>query len=180
MAHFFWTVLLPAVALDLLLGDPHWMPHPVRWMGRTISVLERLLRRIFPKTPAGERGAGNRFSAGSSHPVWRRQRLILWGLGQVSPWLSWVVQLWFTYQLLAARSLQKESMAVCYPLKKHDLDGARQAVSRIVGRDTQALDETGVAKAAVETVAENTCDGVTAPLIFLFLGGCPPGWLTRP
>ncbi len=66
-------------------------------------------------------------------------------------------------------------MAVCYPLKKHDLEGARQAVSRIVGRDTQALDETGVAKAAVETVAENTCDGVTAPLIFLFLGGLPAG-----
>ena len=66
-------------------------------------------------------------------------------------------------------------MAVYYPLKKHDLEGARQAVSRIVGRDTQALDETGVAKAAVETVAENTCDGVTAPLIFLFLGGLPAG-----
>lgn len=175
MSHFFWTVLLPAVALDLLLGDPHWMPHPVRWMGRTISGLETLLRRLFPKTPGGERWAGvvlvlalpTLFGGGSA--------LILWGLGQVSPWLSWVVQLWFTYQLLAARSLQKESMAVYYPLKAHDLEGARRAVSRIVGRDTQALDETGVAKAAVETVAENTCDGVTAPLIFLFLGGLPAG-----
>lgn len=175
MSHFFWTVLLPAVALDLLLGDPHWMPHPVRWMGRTISGLETLLRRLFPKTPGGERGAGivlalvlpTLFGGGSA--------LILWGLGQVSPWLSWVVQLWFTYQLLAARSLQTESMAVYYPLKAHDLEGARRAVSRIVGRDTQVLDETGVAKAAVETVAENTCDGVTAPLIFLFLGGLPAG-----
>ena len=86
-----------------------------------------------------------------------------------------MVQLWFSYQLLAARSLQKESMAVYSPLKAHDLEGARRAVSRIVGRDTQALDETGVAKAAVETVAENTCDGVIAPLIFLFLGGLPAG-----
>ena len=175
MSHYFWSVLLPAVVLDLLLGDPHWMPHPVRWMGRTISGLEKLLRRLFPKTPGGERGAGivlalvlpTLFGGGSA--------LILWGLGQVSPWLSWVVQLWFTYQLLAARSLQTESMAVYYPLKAHDLEGARRAVSRIVGRDTQALDETGVAKAAVETVAENTCDGVTAPLIFLFLGGLPAG-----
>lgn len=175
MTHYFWTVLLPAVFLDLLLGDPHWMPHPVRWMGRTISGLEPLLRRLFPKTPGGERGAGivlalvlpTLFGGGSA--------LILWGLGQVSPWLSWVVQLWFTYQLLAARSLQTESMAVYYPLKAHDLEGARRAVSRIVGRDTQALDETGVAKAAVETVAENTCDGVIAPLIFLFLGGLPAG-----
>lgn len=175
MAHFFWTVLLPAAVLDLLLGDPHWMPHPVRWMGRTISVLERLLRRLFPKTPAGERGAGIVLALALPILFGGSSALILWGLGQVSPWLSWVVQLWFTYQLLAARSLQKESMAVCYPLKKHDLEGARQAVSRIVGRDTQALDETGVAKAAVETVAENTCDGVTAPLIFLFLGGLPAG-----
>lgn len=175
MAHFFWTVLLPAAVLDLLLGDPHWMPHPVRWMGRTISVLERVLRRLFPKTPAGERGAGIVLALALPILFGGGSTLILWGLGQVSPWLSWVVQLWFTYQLLAARSLQKESMAVYYSLKKHDLEGARQAVSRIVGRDTQALDETGVAKAAVETVAENTCDGVTAPLIFLFLGGLPAG-----
>ena len=175
MAHFFWTVLLPAAALDLLLGDPHWMPHPVRWMGGTISVLERLLRRIFPKTPAWERGAGIILAMALPILFGSGSALILWVLDQVSPWLSWVVQLWFTYQLLAARSLQKESMAVCYPLKKHDLKGARQAVSRIVGRDTQTLDETGVAKAAVETVAENTCDGVTAPLVFLFLGGLPAG-----
>lgn len=175
MSHFFWTVLLPAVALDLLLGDPHWMPHPVRWMGRTISGLEKLLRRLFPKTPAGERGAGIVLAVALPTLFGGGSALILWGLGQVSPWLSWAVQLWFTYQLLAARSLQTESMAVYYPLKAHDLEGARRAVSRIVGRDTQALDETGVAKAAVETVAENTCDGVTAPLIFLFLGGLPAG-----
>lgn len=175
MSHCFWTVLLPAVALDLLLGDPHWMPHPVRWMGRTISGLEPLLRRLFPKTPGGERGAGIVLALALPTLFGGGSALILWGLGQVSPWLSWVVQLWFTYQLLAARSLQTESMAVYYPLKAHDLEGARRAVSRIVGRDTQALDETGVAKAAVETVAENTCDGVTAPLIFLFLGGLPAG-----
>lgn len=175
MTHFFWTVLLPAVVLDLLLGDPHWMPHPVRWMGRTISALERLLRRLFPKTPAGERGAGIVLALALPALFGGGCALMLWGLGQLSPWLSWAAQLWFTYQLLAARSLQKESMAVYPPLKAHDLEGARQAVSRIVGRDTQALDETGVAKAAVETVAENTCDGVTAPLIFLFLGGLPAG-----
>lgn len=175
MSHYFWTVLLPTVALDLLLGDPHWMPHPVRWMGRTISGLETLLRRLFPKTPGGERWVGVVLALALPTLFGGGSALILWGLGQVSPWLSWVVQLWFSYQLLAARSLQKESMAVYSPLKAHDLEGARRAVSRIVGRDTQALDETGVAKAAVETVAENTCDGVIAPLIFLFLGGLPAG-----
>lgn len=175
MSHFFWTVLLPAVALDLLLGDPHWMPHPVRWMGRTISGLETLLRRLFSKTPVGERWAGIVLALALPTLFGGGSALILLGLERVSPWLSWVVQLWFTYQLLAARSLQTESMAVYFPLKAHDLEGARRAVSRIVGRDTQALDETGVAKAAVETVAENTCDGVTAPLLFLFLGGLPAG-----
>lgn len=175
MSHFFWTVLLPAVALDLLLGDPHWMPHPVRWMGRTISALEKLLRRLVPKTQTGERGAGILLALVMPLLFGGGSALILWGLDRLNPWLSWAVQLWFTYQLLAARSLQKESMAVYYPLKTHDLEGARRAVSRIVGRDTQALDETGVAKAAVETVAENTCDGVTAPLLFLCLGGLPAG-----
>lgn len=175
MSHYFWTVLLPAVALDLILGDPHWMPHPVRWMGRTISGLETLLRRLFPKTPGGERGAGIVLALALPTLFGGGSALVLLVLERVSPWLSWVVQLWFTYQLLAARSLQTESMAVYYPLKAHDLEGARRAVSRIVGRDTQALDETGVAKAAVETVAENTCDGVTAPLLFLFLGGLPAG-----
>lgn len=175
MSHFFWTVLLPAVALDLLLGDPHWMPHPVRWMGRTISALEKVLRRLFPKTQTGERGAGILLALVMPLLFGGGSALILWGLGRWNPWLSWAVQLWFTYQLLAARSLQKESMAVYSPLKTHDLEGARRAVSRIVGRDTQSLDETGVAKAAVETVAENTCDGVTAPLLFLCLGGLPAG-----
>lgn len=175
MSHDFWTVLLPAVALDLILGDPHWMPHPVRWMGRTISTLEGPLRRLFPKTSAGERGAGIVLALALPTLFGGGSALVLLVLERVSPWLSWVVQLWFTYQLLAARSLQTESMAVYYLLKAHDLEGARRAVSRIVGRDTQALDETGVAKAAVETVAENTCDGVTAPLLFLFLGGLPAG-----
>lgn len=171
----FFTVLLPAVLLDLALGDPRWLPHPVRWMGHLISALEGLLRRIFPESPAGERAAGAAlvllmlliFGGGSA--------LVLWGCGRVAPWLAWGVEVWFSFQLLSARDLQAEAMAVYPPLKSGDLEGARAAVSRIVGRDTSVLDETGVAKAAVETVAENTCDGVISPLIFLFLGGLPLG-----
>ena len=167
------TVLLPGVVLDWLLGDPHWMPHPVRWMGRAITWLEGVLRRVFPGTPAGERLAGALLALLIPAAFGGGSWLLLEGLRGLSPCLAWPVEVWFTYQLLAARALQKESMAVCPPLAAGDLAGAREAVSRIVGRDTQRLDEAGVVKAAVETVAENASDGVIAPLLYMLLGGAP-------
>ena len=171
----FFTVLLPAVLLDLILGDPRWLPHPVRWMGRTISALEPFLRRAFPKTHTGERIAGGALVLLMAVLFGGGSVLLLRLCGVASPWLAWGVEVWFSFQLLSARDLQAESMAVYPPLKSGDLEGARAAVSRIVGRDTSVLDGSGVAKAAVETVAENTCDGVISPLIFLFLGGLPLG-----
>ena len=173
------TVLLPGVVLDWLLGDPHWMPHPVRWMGRAITWLEGVLRRVFPGTPAGERLAGALLALLIPAAFGGGSWLLLEGLRGLSPCLAWPVEVWFTYQLLAARALQKESMAVCPPLAAGDLAGAREAVSRIVGRDTQRLDEAGVVKAAVETVAENTSDGVVAPLLFLAIGGAPLGFFYK-
>ena len=175
LALHFFMVVLPAVALDWLLGDPPWLPHPVRWMGRTIAALEPPLRRLFPPNKWGERGAGVLlvllmlllFGGGSA--------LLLFVLEKISPWLAWGVSVWFSYQLLSARDLQVESMAVYRPLKAGDLPLARTMVGRIVGRDTAALDEGGVTRAAVETVAENTGDGVIAPLLWLFLGGLPLG-----
>lgn len=172
-------VLLPAVLLDWVVGDPHWMPHPVRWMGRLIAWLEPVLRGLFPKTPGGERAAGCLLvlAVGLLFPLAGWALLALCGM--VAPWLAWGVEVWFTGQLLAARSLAKESMAVCLPLRAGDLAGARYAVSRIVGRDTDALDESGVTRAAVETVAENTSDGVIAPMLYLALGGLPLGLLYK-
>lgn len=171
----FFTVILPAAALDWLLGDPLWLPHPVRWMGRAIRALEGPLRRSFPKTPAGEGAAGLclvllmllTFGGGSL--------LVLKLCETLSPWLAWAVSVWFSYQLLSARDLQVESMAVYRPLKEGDLSQARTMVGRIVGRETAALDGAGVTRAAVETVAENTGDGVISPLVFLFVGGLPLG-----
>lgn len=174
-----WTVLLPAILLDLILGDPHWMPHPVRWMGAMIAGLENVLRGLLPKTPVGERLGGVLMALLVGGAFCGGSALLLWALALISPWLAWGVEVWLTYQLLAARALERESMAVYPCLVSGDLPAARTAVSRIVGRDTQSLDEAGVAKAAVETVAENTCDGVVAPLIFLWLGGLPLGMLYK-
>ena len=165
------AALLLGFLLDLLLGDPQWAPHPVRAIGRLIAGLERPLRGLFPKTPGGERLAGTALvvlvvglSAGAA---WG----LLFAAGLVSRWLAFGLEAVMSYQCLAARALRDESGKVYQALKTGTLDEARYAVSMIVGRDVDRLDETGVAKAAVETVAENTSDGVIAPLLFLALGG---------
>lgn len=165
------AALLLGFLLDLLLGDPNWAPHPVRAIGRLIAGLEKPLRGMFPKTPGGERAAGAALvvivvglSSGAA-----------WGLlalaGLAGDWLAFGLETVMSYQCLAARALRDESGKVYRALKDGTLDEARRAVSMIVGRDVDRLDRTGVAKAAVETVAENASDGVIAPLFFLALGG---------
>ncbi len=173
------SALALGFCLDLLLGDPHWAPHPVRLIGWLIAALEKALRQIFPDTKNGLLTAGVflvilvlGLSAGCTV-------LLLWLCTLVSPWLAFAVEVILSYQLLAARALRDESMKVCRCLEAGDLPGGRHAVSMIVGRDTDRLDETGVAKAAVETVAENASDGVIAPLIFLAIGGAPLGMLYK-
>lgn len=134
---------------------------------------------MFPGTPAGERLAGALLALLIPGGLRRGSWLLLEGLRGLSPCLAWPVEVWFTYQLLAARALQKESMAVCPPLAAGDLAGAGRRSPASWARDTQRLDEAGVVKAAVETVAENTSDGVTAPLLFLALGGLPLGMVYK-
>ena len=169
------TALLIGFCLDLLLGDPHWAPHPVRAIGALISGLEKLLRKLFPKSHGGQLAGGVVLVLLTLLIPTVLTVLLLWGCWLISPWLALGVESVVSYQLLATKSLAVESRKVYDALKTGDLDKARYAVSMIVGRDTDRLDEAGVTKAAVETVAENASDGVIAPLIFLAIGGAPLG-----
>ena len=165
--------ILCGFLLDLLLGDPAQIPHPVVWMGKAITTLENLLRGHFPQTPQGERKGGIILAA--ALPV---TTLIICGgicclTKFIHPLAGFFVQVIWCWQALALRGLATESRNVHAQLIKANLPAARKAVSRIVGRDTDNLTAEEVTKAAVETVAENFSDGVAAPLFYMLLGGAP-------
>ena len=176
------TKLLPLLLgfiIDLLIGDPHGFPHPVILMGKLITFLEKQFRKIFPETHSGEKCAGAVLwvivaSLSTGIPL-----LILHLCGMVSPWLRITAESIMCWQILALRSLRDESMKVHTALTRGTLAEARRSVSMIVGRDTDRLDEKGVIRAAVETVAENTSDGIIAPLLFMAFGGAPAGFLYK-
>lgn len=157
--------------LDLIFGDPYWMPHPIRFIGNLISALEKPLRAVFPKNKGGERTAGALLVVLVVGISVAAAALTLWLCSLVSPWLQLLVESIMCYQMLAAKSLKVESAKVQTALETGTIEDARYAVSMIVGRDTASLDAQGVAKAAVETVAENASDGVVAPLLFMALFG---------
>lgn len=167
------TVFIAAYLLDALLGDPVWLPHPVVAMGRAISGLERLLRRLFPNTNSGLLAAGCVLAALLPVGSFCVAAGTLFLAGRVHPLLALALNAFWGGQCLAVRDLRKEAMAVYACLKQNDLPAARKAVGRIVGRDTAALTTEGVTKAAVETVAENFSDGVFAPMFYLAIGGAP-------
>ena len=164
---------LGGFALDLLLGDPAWIPHPVVWMGRCIAWLEERLRTAFPKTPKGELVAGTVLAALLPLGTLALSLGLLRLCRLVHPALAFTLETVWCWQALAVRGLAAESENVRRRLTAGTLEEARQAVGRIVGRDTDALSPQGVTRAAVETVAENFADGVAAPMAYMLLGGAP-------
>ena len=176
-----WSLydLILGFFLDLLIGDPHGFPHPVVLIGKLIDVTEKGMRKIFPKTVRGENFAGAAIWLIVVIVSTALPALLLWLAYGVSRWLGLALETIMCAQILATKSLRQESMKVYQALQTGDLEKARHAVSMIVGRDTQRLDEAGVARAAVETVAENTSDGIIAPMLFLAIGGAPLGFFYK-
>ena len=165
--------VLGGFVLDCLFGDPVWLPHPVVYMGKAISALEKRLRARLPKTSQGELLGGAIVAFCLPVGTLLFTGLVCWGAAMLHPLLGLAVQMFWCGQALAAKGLAQESTNVYNELVRNDLPAARKAVSRIVGRDTQDLTAEGVTKAAVETVAENASDGVIAPLLYMLIGGAP-------
>lgn len=176
-----WTLMaiVAGFIIDLIIGDPHSIPHPVVGIGKLISYLDKRLRALFPKTKGGEIAAGGLLWFVTAAVSLVLPMVILWLAGLITPWLRFSAESIMCWQILAAKSLKDESMKVYYGLVGNNVEAARHAVSMIVGRDTHSLDEKGITKAAVETVAENSSDGVIAPLLFLAIGGAPFGFMYK-
>lgn len=177
--------------LDFIFGDPIGIPHPIIYIGNAISKGKQIIqKRLYGKpykqlsesekkqlvrNEKKERRLGTALALtvvlGTFLFVW----LILCLLGWIHPWLRYALETFWIYQILATKCLKTESMKVYQKLKQGDLQGARLEISYLVGRDTQSLREEEVARAAVETIAENTNDGVVAPLFYIAIFGAPLG-----
>ncbi len=177
--------------LDLILGDPRWLPHPIVYIGKAISILKKKIqknlygcsyqelskkeREMLPRKEEKERFLGAVLSVLIVVGTFWIVFFILWILEKIHPWLRYILETFWIYQILATKCLKTESMKVYRKLKEGDLEGARVEISYLVGRDTASLDEEEVAKATIETVAENTSDGVVAPLFYIAIFGAPLG-----
>ena len=164
---------------DILIGDPRWLYHPVRIIGNSISGIEKIMRKLFPSTPAGEKAGGLFtviFILAECVVIPSVVLILAWEINRT---VFIVLEAFMCYQMLAVKSLKDESMKVYNKLSEDDLEGARYAVSMIVGRDTENLSGEQVAKAAVETVAENGSDGIIAPMFYFIIGGPVLMWIYK-
>lgn len=176
---FFVIPVILAWLLDMLFGDPENLWHPIRWIGSLIGFLEKCFRNIFPKSNQGEVVAGA-FLVFFTLSISVAIPLAITCLAyRFNLFVGLIIDGILCYYLLSAKSLKKESMRVYEPLKNADIEKARMFLSWIVGRDTNRLNEEGISKATVETIAENTSDGVIAPMIYMAIGGAPLGYFYK-
>lgn len=167
-------IIIAAFLLDAVFGDPHGFPHPVILIGKFITKGEAFMRKHFSPQTGGTLLALGTIAVSFCIPFF-----LLFFLARLSFYAALALEVFFCYQILAAKSLKKESMRVYRYLEENDLANSRKYLSWIVGRDTKELDQKQIIKATVETVAENTSDGVIAPLFYMAVGGAPLGFLYK-
>jgi adenosylcobinamide-phosphate synthase len=166
------VTLLLAYLLDAVIGEPQWLPHPVIAIGRMIAAIEKRLRDI-SQPPAELLWRGALLVITVVGATWATAVFTVYTAELIHPVAGRLLTVILLATTLAAKSLSQSAAAVYRPLSAGDMPAARQAVSMIVGRDTDSMSASGVARATVETVAENTVDGVTAPLFYALIGGLP-------
>lgn len=164
-----WYILPAAFLLDFLLGDPLWLPHPVRWMGKWIEKLEPQFREKIRNT----KFAGICFAMVLIITTWILCALTLIVARVVHPIIGHIIEIIIIYYTISAFSLKNAAMDVYHALKGQGLDAAKRKLAHIVGRDVEPLDREGVLRASIETVAENLVDGVISPLFWAGVGGAP-------
>ena len=171
--------------LDLLIGDPHFIPHPVRLIGSLISFLDKRLNCDAKYNISEKKLNLIKYKRGMLlvfaviFATFTMSVIIIVAAYSINLYAGVIAEAVMTWQILATKCLRVESMRVYDALRTDGVDAGRRAVSMIVGRDTSVLDAAGVTRAAVETIAENTSDGVTAPLLYMMLGGAPLGFLYK-
>lgn len=165
--------------LDLIFGDPHWLPHPICLIGNLIGFLEKNLRRLLAPGKTALLLGGALMIVIVLTLSYAVPYAVLMLAEQVSPWLKFALETIMFYQIFATKCLRDESMKVYTALHNNDLADARVKLSWIVGRDTKELTAEEVTKGAVETVAENTADGIIAPMLYMFIGGAPLAFLYK-
>ncbi|MBQ1631032.1 MAG: cobalamin biosynthesis protein CobD [Firmicutes bacterium] len=170
---------LTAFILDQIFGDPRNFPHPVVIIGKLISAMEKFTRKVFPKTNKGELAAGAFTWLVVATVSFAVPFIALVLLAKVNVWAAFALNTFWSYQIFASKSLKEQSMLVYRYLEAEDLPNSRKYLSWIVGRDTSELDPEEITKAVVETVAENTSDGVTAPMLYMIIMGAPLGMLYK-
>lgn len=164
-----------AFILDLILGDPLWFPHPVRAIGWLISCLENITRKLFSNKKLAGFFTGILVLSITVVFVWGST----WLAGKINSFLGIAVEIIWIYLGLSTKSLADAALPVFKALSEGDIVEGRKYVSYIVSRNTEELNEEELSRATIETVAENTVDGIITPLFFALLGGAPAMWLFK-